>query len=428
MAYVFNPFTGTFDVVSDAASSPGGSTGQVQFNDSGSFGGDAGMTYNNATDTLSLLGSILTAGGAAATPSHSFATDTDTGIYIAGTNILGVTTAGTSRVLFNANGNVGIATSGTVLNNAKFSINTNTDKNFIMVGTNGSPEIASINDAYNAYQELRINGSPLLLNNAATGNIQMGVGGGSVSIGTATATHTLTVLNQTAATVLSLASSVVSSGSPVTFSLTSGPGLIMTAGSNIQGINNGSFAIINSVSTATLPVYAFRNATTTGMGTPSSGSTEITFTCGGTERARINSSGITSSGYFRGGVGGAASATIVSGQRWNLASSGTSGDFLIRNESLAGPVKIQFGGTTASFPSVENVSQNLIIRSANATHNTNLGFGTTNQFGSGVGVIGIANATTVPTTDPTAAGVLYVEAGALKYRGSSGTVTTIAAA
>ena len=58
----------------------------------------------------------------------------------------------------------------------------------------------------------------------------------------------------------------------------------------------------------------------------------------------------------------------------------------------------------------------------------NLGFGVTTQFGSGVKVIGIANATTVPTTNPTGGGVLYVEAGALKYRGSSGTVTTIAPA
>jgi hypothetical protein len=56
----------------------------------------------------------------------------------------------------------------------------------------------------------------------------------------------------------------------------------------------------------------------------------------------------------------------------------------------------------------------------------NVGIGTTNQFGSGVKVIGIANATTVPNSNPTGGGVLYVEGGALKYRGSSGTVTTIA--
>jgi hypothetical protein len=46
----------------------------------------------------------------------------------------------------------------------------------------------------------------------------------------------------------------------------------------------------------------------------------------------------------------------------------------------------------------------------------------------GVGVLGIANAVTVPTANPTGGGVLYVEAGALKYRGSGGTITTLAVA
>lgn len=42
-------------------------------------------------------------------------------------------------------------------------------------------------------------------------------------------------------------------------------------------------------------------------------------------------------------------------------------------------------------------------------------------------VVFIPNAT-APTANPVAGGYLYVEAGALKYRGSSGTVTTIAPA
>lgn len=58
----------------------------------------------------------------------------------------------------------------------------------------------------------------------------------------------------------------------------------------------------------------------------------------------------------------------------------------------------------------------------------NMGINTTAQFGSGAGVIGIANATTNPSTNPTGGGVLYSDAGALKWRGSSGTVTTIAPA
>ncbi len=33
---------------------PGGSDTQVQFNDGGSFGGDAGMSYNKTTNTLTI--------------------------------------------------------------------------------------------------------------------------------------------------------------------------------------------------------------------------------------------------------------------------------------------------------------------------------------------------------------------------------------
>ena len=48
------------------------------------------------------------------------------------------------------------------------------------------------------------------------------------------------------------------------------------------------------------------------------------------------------------------------------------------------------------------------------------------SLGGGTGVIALANATTPPASNPTGGGVLYVQNGALMYRGSSGTVTTIA--
>lgn len=48
--------------------------------------------------------------------------------------------------------------------------------------------------------------------------------------------------------------------------------------------------------------------------------------------------------------------------------------------------------------------------------------------GDGVKVIYIGNAGTVPTTNPSGGGVLYVTGGALRYRGSSGTVTNLAPA
>jgi hypothetical protein len=52
----------------------------------------------------------------------------------------------------------------------------------------------------------------------------------------------------------------------------------------------------------------------------------------------------------------------------------------------------------------------------------------TSAFGAGKGVVAIANAVAAPTQNPSGGGILYVEDGALKYRGSAGTVTTIAPA
>jgi hypothetical protein len=58
----------------------------------------------------------------------------------------------------------------------------------------------------------------------------------------------------------------------------------------------------------------------------------------------------------------------------------------------------------------------------------NIGIRTSDQFGRGKGVIAIANATVAPSVSPAGGGIMYVEDGALKYKGSNGTVTTIAPA
>lgn len=50
------------------------------------------------------------------------------------------------------------------------------------------------------------------------------------------------------------------------------------------------------------------------------------------------------------------------------------------------------------------------------------------DFGGGTGVIGLDNAATNPTTNPTAGGILFSTAGALHWRGSSGTDTAVAPA
>jgi hypothetical protein len=63
--------------------------------------------------------------------------------------------------------------------------------------------------------------------------------------------------------------------------------------------------------------------------------------------------------------------------------------------------------------------------------NMGIGFRKASQaasFGGGQGVIAIANASVAPSQNLAGAGILYVEDGALKYRGSNGTVTVIAPA
>lgn len=81
--------------------------------------------------------------------------------------------------------------------------------------------------------------------------------------------------------------------------------------------------------------------------------------------------------------------------------------------TTAGAVKLQTGGTTRALVEPKGIT---------------LFNGSTGDLGAGDGVLGIHNAATVPSTNPTNGGILYVEGGALKFRGASGTVTTIAPA
>ncbi len=56
----------------------------------------------------------------------------------------------------------------------------------------------------------------------------------------------------------------------------------------------------------------------------------------------------------------------------------------------------------------------------------NFGFGTSDQFGSGLGMLGIADAITLPTTNPSGGCVIYSVAGVLKTRSAAGVTTTLA--
>lgn len=78
--------------------------------------------------------------------------------------------------------------------------------------------------------------------------------------------------------------------------------------------------------------------------------------------------------------------------------------------------------TTGGFTTITNALSAILDGSVS------IGNSLSPTLGGGDGVLFIAEATTAPTTNPTAGGILYVQSGALKYRGSSGTVTILAVA
>ena len=85
--------------------------------------------------------------------------------------------------------------------------------------------------------------------------------------------------------------------------------------------------------------------------------------------------------------------------------------------------KLQLNGRNAG-----NTAFETIVVFQRLAAGGNVGIRTASQFGGGRGVVAIANATLAPAANPAGGGILYVEDGALKYRGSNGTVTVITAA
>jgi hypothetical protein len=111
-----------------------------------------------------------------------------------------------------------------------------------------------------------------------------------------------------------------------------------------------------------------------------------------------------------------ASADVPAGMTSNLSS-------VVRSVSVDKAAStLVTDGTSAN----TSWTASVLTKALRLDGNGNLGFGTgTLTFGTNaVNVFGISNGT-APTSSPAGMGQLYVEGGALKYRGSSGTVTTV---
>lgn len=129
------------------------------------------------------------------------------------------------------------------------------------------------------------------------------------------------------------------------------------------------------------------------LGLPNTAATSGTFNT----FSLLGQTGLSSSGTYTGG-----SVAVIAGDTFfGGTGTHTGGDVLIR------------GG-----------------RGGAAVNNGNIALGTTAtpNWQGGAGIVFIANNTALPTGNPSGGGFLFPDAGALKWRGSSGTITTIAPA
>jgi len=185
-------------------------------------------------------------------------------------------------------------------------------------------------------------------------------------------------------------------------------GLLIDAGTNSSDL---SFLIRNA---SAANMFAVRGDGNVGIGTTTPDvfgrfyTRSVGISSSGSSGIQLNSA--TGSGaYFDMGVNGARTFSIYSDATDSqLATQG------------AGIISLLVPGAGYIWFSTNGIERMRITSAGN------VGIGTTDQFGTGTRVIGLANATANPSTNPTGGGVLYADAGALKWRGSSGTVTTIA--
>ena len=209
---------------------------------------------------------------------------------------------------------------------------------------------------------------------------------------------------------------------PFGFSATKNGGAIGAEFYNL-GTGDSSFFISMSNAATTTSAYIQRFASTHStlaneFRIVQGANAQMAFLTNGTERMRIQGNGFV-------GIGTAAPARIVQVSGSSVASGPIGIRLTDTVYDAAGFLIYAGGGTEHSLQFYDETNARAPLHLSGSG---NVGFFTTSAFGSGVGVLSIANCTTAPTTTPTGAGILYVESGALKFKGTSGTVTTIAPA
>lgn len=380
-----------------------GSAGQIQYNAAGTPAGTTGLTWDAAQKKLLLNGASIAACGSSSGPHVGFGLGAllnpgaaSANAVAIGTNALAALTTGGETVAIGQNAGVAMTTGGaSVLIGVYAGAALTTQTNNVAIG----PHTLKAATGASSIDNVAIGRDALRYATTSTDNTAVGAGAGlAVTTGGfntllgCIAGHSITTASYNCAfgyNALGGATTGVNNTAMGNQTL-----LALTTGSNNVGVGPGAGAVSNGDQGTFVGGNAGQTATTGLAGTFVGWNAGKGMTTG-------NGNTVISSNYINATLG------ITTGS-WNVVLGSPSG---VPNNS--GQIVL---------------ANNLGDIRGYWDQNGNFSMGGLGSFGGGQKVFFVANATTVPTTNPAGGGILYVDAGALKYRGSSGTVTTIAAA
>jgi hypothetical protein len=183
-----------------------------------------------------------------------------------------------------------------------------------------------------------------------------------------------------------------------------------------------TFTAQPTLSTLTASQAVFTNASKGLVSNAITGTGSVVMSASPTLTGTVGGASLTLSSLTTGRVTYAGTSGLLQDSA-NLTFNGT----LLTANALTVTNAVTVSNGTVNGLAYLNASKILTAGTAIVFDGQNLGVGATSFGTSANRVLGLGNAT-VPTTSPVGMGQIYVEAGALKYRGSSGTVTTVAPA
>ena len=210
--------------------------------------------------------------------------------------------------------------------------------------------------------------SDLLLTRRGAANLRLGAADAAAPVA-----QTLSVQSVVAGTTNTAGTNLTITGSQGTGTGAGGSLIFQVAPAGSSGTAQNALATALTINSAQqlligsgavgAPSIAFSGSTNTGIW--STGTSNISFSTGGTERFRMGSGGAFTS------VGGIQFGQNV-GSPFSAMTSSAASVILISNQAQNDFNRLQFGGTTSSFPALKRSSASLIVRLADDTANAAL--------------------------------------------------------